>query len=201
MKRARLQIEEKEYWKIIDKSLVKSKIDVTKQMRLIKNELSEKSLKELIGFCYHNSELYRKAYTSHMWAAVYTAMKGCGDSSFHYFRCWLVTRGSQVYYDALNNPDSLVSEFEKFEFEDEIQFEFMHDIANEIYKGDPEGRLVEDIIEEEYEWDFESKSEMEMSEIEFDWSGKEIESLKKICPKIFDRYWYSPLKSRYYDKI
>ncbi len=188
-------ISENEFWKILDNSL-KSATSISNQMELLKNDLQKMSLEEIVGFCYYNYELYRKAYKPNLWAASYIAMKGCGDSSFHYFRCWLITRGEKVYYSALSNPDSLVTEFENYEYEEDIQFDFMAEFARQVYY-DSKGKDLDDIIEKKFEQDFKSKSEMELSElIVFDWSEDDTESQKRKCPKIFERFWDNPLKSR-----
>lgn len=116
---------------------------------------------ELFGFCYHSVELYRKALTSDLWAAVYVARGGCGDDSFHYFRCWLVKQGKSIYYNVLNNPDSLLSVFEKYKNADQILSDsILIEIQDIYYKM--KGKDLDVVIEERYCLEFENKSEIEM---------------------------------------
>lgn len=189
-------IEEKNYWKIIDNSLVNPLISVSEQMEIIELELFKKSVNELVGFHYWNRELYRKAYTSRLWAAAYIARGGCSDDSFHYFRCWLVTRDSNVYKNALENPDNLISEFSKYEYRDDIQYEFLNEHIEYAYRRIAQDNLpFDEMVENEYEMEFDNKGEEEMSQIiEFDWDENDEDSLRRICPRLYERYWNSPLK-------
>lgn len=155
--------------------------------------IEESTEEELIGFCYHSVELYRRALTSDLWAAVYVARGGCGDDSFHYFRCWLVKQGKSIYYNALNNPDSLLSVFEKYENVDQILSDsILVEIQDIYYKLKNEDLDI--IIEEGYYLEFENKSELEvLNEIEFNWGEDSIESIRKICPRLCEKYADTPL--------
>lgn len=192
-------ISEDEFWEIIDNSLVGAKYLAETQYQQLEQILKTKSLEELIGICYHSIELYRKAYTPELWAAPFIAMGGCGDDSFHYFRCWLVNRGKYVYYNALKDPDSLVSEFEHYEYRNDIQADLLKLYVNDVYKGISGGNTdLDDVIESEYEEQLNTKGEMELSElIEFDWDGNDEKRLKNICPRIFAKYWNNPLQDKY----
>jgi len=190
-------ITENEFWEIIQESLKgEANFSIPKQYQLLKSIFNSKTTEELVGFYYYASELYRKAYTSELWAAVYIARGRYGDDSFHYFRCWLVTRGKEIYYTALNNPDSLISEFKNYKYRDDILTDNITVTINEYFRErHPEKLELSTVIEEEYKEEFDTLGEMEMSAlIKFNWEEGDKESLKEICPNLFKRYWGNPLK-------
>ena len=191
-------ISENEYWEIIGKSLMGPNNSITKQYKILIEIFDKLTEEQLFGFSYYATEFYRKAYTSELWAAVYIAIGGCGDDSFHYFRCWLATRDKKTYYNALKNPDSLVSEFKKFTYRDDLFADPIQVEVDEYYRQKyPQKPELLDVIEKKYKEAFKTKSELEMSEIiEFNWEENDKESLKKICPKIFEEYWNKPLKNK-----
>ena len=191
-------ITEDQFWEIIETSLLNTNYSLKTQYSQLEQVLKTKSLDEVIGFYYHSIELYRKAYSPELWAAPYIARNGCGDDSFHYFRYWLLTRGKKVYYDALKDPDSLISEFEHYEYRNDIQAESLSSIANELYAEiTGEKFYLSSVIESEYEEKFDTKDEMELSmNIKFNWHENNEKSMKTICPKIFERFWKKPLKER-----
>lgn len=193
---------ENDYWKIIEKSLKESDGSIDKQNQSLLKIFEGLDKEQLIGFCYHWVELYRKAYTSELWAAAYVVRGGCGDDSFHYFRCWLTTRSRKTYYNALDNPDSLTSEFRKYKYQDEIQSDSIRVLVEEYYKQKyPDELELEEVIDEEYEEKFDTKGEMEMSRmIAFNWRENDEESIINICPNLFKEYWGNPLKNKYLEK-
>lgn len=188
-----------EFWKIIQESLQgEAKFSIIKQNHLLESGFKHRTTEELIGFYYHASELYRKAYTSELWAAAYIARGGCGDDSFHYFRCWLLTRGKKVYYAALNNPDSLIYEFKNYEFRNEILTDNVTIVVDEYFKRrHPKKLELSTIITEEYFEEFDTLGEMEMSAmIKFNWEEDNETSLREICPNLFKCYLGKPLKMK-----
>ncbi|MEM1220758.1 MAG: hypothetical protein AAGH79_17690, partial [Bacteroidota bacterium] len=49
-------------------------------------------------------------------------------------------------------------------------------------------------IEENYEQKFDHKDEMEMAvSFEFNWDEEDPDSLRKICPNLYDKYWDNPM--------
>ena len=189
-------ITENDFWYIIEKSLLGKSI--SNQNKILASIFQNKSKEELIGFCYHATKLYRKAYTSRLWAALYIVGGLASDDIFHYFRCWLIYRGRKVYYDALSNPDTLMIEFEKCKYQDEIHSDAIVELVYHFYsKKYPQQDELALVIENEYDQNYETKGEVEMSEtIEFDWKIDDEESLKKLCPQLFNRFWANQLKQR-----
>lgn len=187
----RYLISEDEFWKVIEKSLLKSNQE--EQFNYIFNNLTNE---ELIGLCYHGTELYRKAFTSELWAVAYIVRGGCGDDSFHYFRNWLVKRGKSIYYNALDNPDSLINELSKYKCRNEIQSELLRvDVEYYFRRKHSDEIELSEIIEKEYDENFIYPSEDEiLLNFEFNWEENDENSLKVICPKIYKKFRKKPLK-------
>ncbi len=191
-------ISENQFWAIIEESLKgKARYSLVEQDKVLFSILETKTKEELVGFYYHASELYRKALREDLWGAVYIARNGCGDDSFHYFRSWLVRRGKKVYYDALENPDSLIDEFANYKYRDDILADLLIVELNEWYKKKSLGKIeLSELIENEYNIEYENKDEMEVIEdMTFSWTEEDEESLKKLCPRLFEKYWGNTDKS------
>jgi Protein of unknown function (DUF4240) len=186
-------ITEQQFWDIIEDSLKNTGISYDKQIENLKNNFKTKSIETLIGFHYHGFELYRKSYDANLWAAA-EIVAGCSDSSFHGFRNWLISRSQTVYNNALENPDSLLSEFEKYQFANDIFIDDFLITAAEFYKTHYKLDF-HDMIDAEYEWEFEHKSEEE-TEIVLPWDEHE-DILRDTCPKLYERYKHSPLRYSY----
>lgn len=77
----------------------------------LEEELEKLSPREILFF--------RKLYDERVWTADTVGILGANqlinggsDSDYHYFRCWLVGRGKEVYERALANADSLADVLE-----------------------------------------------------------------------------------------
>jgi hypothetical protein len=78
------------------------------QRRALQAELEKLEKDEIVAFDVGLWHLLGQANRVDLWAAAYLIRGGCSDDSFLYFRCWLVSRGKQVFEEALTDPDSLV---------------------------------------------------------------------------------------------
>ena len=111
-------------------------------------------------------------------------MGGCSDDGFEYFRYWLITRGQEVFNSTMENVDSLCDEFDKLANGDIPEFE---DIAY-IPKHILEDKYGKDFYSEEENYDFE---DVARPDIVLDWDEEDEDSMRKICPKTFDKWWDS----------
>ena len=114
-------LNEDKFWAIIENSLRNTTNEDEQELFLI-NEIGKLTIKEIIGFRLRTDKLLYDTYSSEMWCAAYIVNGGCSDDGFEYFRCWLISRGKEVYYKAKENTfwfgiavlqlyPSLVSEF------------------------------------------------------------------------------------------
>ncbi len=104
-------MEEKRFWDIlaVAASGVTEKPDwFGKQMRqTLQEELVGLPPEEILEFRRLFDQKVDDAYRNDLWGAGYLINGGCSDDGFHYFRCWLVGMGKQVFTRALADPDSL----------------------------------------------------------------------------------------------
>lgn len=152
------------------------------------NPLTEE---ELFGFRYWWEYFHGISYRQDLWAVAYVVLEGCGDDEFDYFRFWLISRGRKVFHDAMENVDSLHDVFcclgaptgpDCMEQED-LDYAVQEVLAERTGDG-------------EYFYDEIEKYEMPPapSEIEFEWNEDDLDSIRRICPRIFEKWWAGGLQ-------
>ncbi len=174
-------LDENVYWNIIDKSLKNTNNQDDQEQYLIK-EIEKLSPKEIIGFRLRTDKLLYDTYNSEMWCAGYIMNGGCSDDGFEYFRNWIISRGKTTYYKAKENPDSLISEV--IEGEEFYDFESFWYVALAAF----EHKTGKDLYEYIDEDNFKTK-EGGYPQFDFTWQESNPESMKVICPKLFDKCW------------
>lgn len=174
-------LDETIFWNIIEKSLKFSNQQA--QESFLINEIVKLTPKEIVGFRLRTDKLLYDTYNSKMWCAGYIMNGGCSDDAFEYFRNWVISRGKEVYQSAQQNPDTLISQ--KDNGEDEMfEFESFWYVALEAFEKKTSKDLYDYIDYENFK-----TSEANYPQIEFDWEDEEPESLKKICPQLFEYFW------------
>ncbi|WP_420571578.1 DUF4240 domain-containing protein [Kordia sp.] len=168
------------FWEIIEKSL-KNTNNQEAQIAFLKKELQQLTLHEIIGFRIQTDALLFDTYSSEMWCAAYIMNGGCSDDAFEYFRNWLISRGKETYENAKENPDSLINEVLE---EDYYGFEDFWYVALDVFQQKT-GKDAYDYID----YDNIHKNEGKYVDFEFTWEEDEPESMKKICPKLFEKLW------------
>jgi len=176
-------LDEELYWTIVDKSLRLGYFQFEQQQSLIK-QISKLSPKQMIGFRLRTDKLLYDIYTSEMWCAAYIMNGGCSDDSFEYFRNWVISRGKDIYYKAKENPDRLIEEvtdeLEHYGFED---FWYVALTAFRYSTGDD--------LYEYIDYDNFTTSERNYPNFAFTWEEDDPESLKRICPMLFNKMWHT----------
>lgn len=173
-------LDETIYWNIIDLSLKKTKSQEEQEQFLIK-EIEKLKINQIIGFRLRTDKLLYDTYNSEMWCAGYIMNGGCSDDGFEYFRNWIISRGKDVYYEAKKNPDSLISQFnENDEFYD---FESFWYVALTAFENKT-GKDLYDFISDDFQY-----SESKYPNFEFNWEEDKPESMKVICPRLFEKMW------------
>ncbi len=178
-------LSEDTFWEIIEKSLKNSNNkkfpSLEEQEEFLSELIQELTEEEIFGYQYNFQNFMNLSYRQDLWCVAYIVMGGCSDDGFMDFRAWLITRGKEIFFRELQNPDSLSKEFEK------------------IYDGDiPSWETVaylpKIVFEEKFEKDFykeESNYNLELKDIprlQFEWNENDQESLRKICPKVYDNW-------------
>ncbi len=169
------------YWSIIDNSLKKTANQDEQEPSLVE-ELSNLSPKQIIGFQLRTIRFLIDLYTSDVWCAAYIMNGGCSDDGFEYFRCWVISRGRDVYNKAKENPDNLISEVNGAS--DSYSFEGFLYVALDAFKSKT-GEDAHDYINDEKF----ATNEGYYPHMNFTWQEENPESMRKICPRLFDRLW------------
>ncbi len=100
---------ENAFWEIIDKAHEASKGDMDEKCAQLKSALHGLSDDDLRAFSEQYDRMDHKAYTWPLWAAAYILNGGCSDDSFMDFRDTLISMGSRVFSEAVEDPSSLSS--------------------------------------------------------------------------------------------
>jgi len=197
------------FWQIIAESLDKSNSEETQIEVLIENSfhaieelqqlsieqkqidflveyLSKLSIQEIIGFELRLDNLLKKSSSSDLLCAAFIINGGCDEIEFEFFRSWIIAKGKETFYKAIENPDSLndalPKDFDFYEIENEA-FMFVAYNAFELLAG-------EDVALDEFiDYETYTAKEGDYEEINITWDDEKPETLRKICPNLFDRCW------------
>ncbi len=173
-------LDENIFWNIIDLSLKNTNSIDDQEVFLIK-EIQKLTPEEIIGFRLRTDKLLYDTYNSEMWCAGYLMKGCCSDYGFEYFRNWLISRGKDVYLNAKENPDTLISEV--VEGNDEYEFESFWYVALTVFENKT-GKELYDYISDDFK-----TNEGNYPQFEFNWKEEKPETMKSICPKLFERFW------------
>lgn len=174
-------MEEHQFWQIVEASLQNTDSEKAQEAYLVQT-LKVLSLEEIIGFKLRTNKLLAKSFTSELWCAGYILNGGCSDDGFEYFRNWLISRGRTLFESAIINPDILVSEINSEE--EEFEFESFWYVALEAFEQKT-GKEAFDYIDY---YNFTTK-EGSYPTINFNWEEDKPETMKAICPQLFQKLW------------
>ncbi len=174
-------LDEEKFWQIVSASLENSPNEEKQEEKLI-DEIANLSPKEMIGFRLRTDKLLYDSYNAEMWCAGYIMNGGCSDDGFEYFRNWVISRGKKTYYEAKENPDSLIKEVS--DDKDEYEFESFWYVALEAFNRKT-GKNLYDYIDDEA---FKTR-EGNYPPFEFNWEEDKPETMKAICPQLFAKLW------------
>ncbi|MEP5340858.1 MAG: DUF4240 domain-containing protein [Algibacter sp.] len=173
-------LDETVFWNIVDLSIKNTKNQDDQERYLVK-EIGKLTLKQMIGFRLRTDKLLYDTYNSKMWCAGYIMNGGCSDDGFEYFRNWIISRGKKTYYKAKENPDSLITEF--IEGDEYYDFESFWYVALTAFENKT-GKELYDYISDDFK-----TNEGNYPNFEFTWKEEEPETMKAICPVLFDKMW------------
>jgi hypothetical protein len=100
---------EESFWPVIASTFAQAGGNYDQQQNELAIVLENLSLPDLIAFDNRFCQLRGQAYRWELWAAICIIQEGCGDDSFSDFRGWLICQGKDLYYSALENPETLVT--------------------------------------------------------------------------------------------
>jgi hypothetical protein len=172
-------LNEDKYWGIIEKSLKNSKNQYS-QAKFLEKEIKKLSPKEIVGFKLRTDNLIYNSYSSDLWCAASILNLGCTDDGFEYFRYWLVSRGKKTFYQAIKEPDSLISEIKHNN--DLYEFEDFFEIATNTFNT-----ITDKEINDFIDYDIFSTHDGKYPQLNFTWDEDQPETMIKICPKIYGK--------------
>ncbi|MEO5891183.1 MAG: DUF4240 domain-containing protein [Ferruginibacter sp.] len=172
-------LDENIYWQLIHASLKKT--DQDEQEEYLVSKIEQLTPVEIVGFRLQTDKFLYDTYTSDMWCAAYLMNGGCSDDGFEYFRCWLISRGKDIFYKAKENPDSLIRALD--EEMDEYEFEGFWQVAVTAFENKT-GKDLYDFIGDNFKF-----GEGDYKSIDVTWKEEDPQTMKAICPKLFDRMW------------
>lgn len=174
---------EDQFWAIVQKAVDEAGDDEDEYLEVVMHELSKLSLKEMVGFRLRTDKLLYDSYTSEMWCAGYLMNGGCSDDGFEYFRLWVISRGRKVYEAALANPDNLIDYIAEDTEVDFFEFELFWYAAIDAFEEATEADLYDYIDDDNF-----TTREGNYPNFEFNWDEEDPESMKKLCPRLFERF-------------
>ena len=177
-------MDEEQFWAIVQTAVDEAGDDEDEYLEVVKRELSKLSLKEMIGFRLRTDKLLYDSYTSEMWCAGYLMNGGCSDDGFEYFRLWVISRGRKVYEAAMANPDNLIDYIDDDAEMDFFEFESFWYVALEAFEEAVDAELYDYIDDDTFK-----TCEGNYPNFEFNWEEDEPESMQKLCPRLFEKFW------------
>ena len=174
---------EDQFWAIVQKAVDEAGDDEDEYLEVVMHELSKLSLKEMVGVRLRTDKLLYDSYTSEMWCAGYLMNGGCSDDGFEYFRLWVISRGRKVYEAALANPDNLIDYIAEDAEVDFFEFELFWYAAIDAFEEATEADLYDYIDDDNF-----TTREGNYPNFEFNWDEEDPESMKKLCPRLFERF-------------
>ena len=177
-------MDEEQFWAIVQTAVDEAGDDEDEYLEVVKRELSKLSLKEMIGFRLRTDKLLYDSYTSEMWCAGYLMNGGCSDDGFEYFRLWVISRGRKVYEAAMANPDNLIDYIDDDAEMDFFEFELFWYVALEAFEEAVDAELYDYIDDDNFK-----TCEGNYPNFEFNWEEDEPESMQKLCPRLFEKFW------------
>lgn len=169
------------FWQIIDASFYDCDNN-RYQDECLHDLLTQYHPQQILEF-YSLFENYRhKADRGDIWAAGLLLNSGHGtDDGFVYFRNWLISMGKEVYFNALENPDSLadVAITVNEDGHTQAEYEEFAYIAVDVYEKKTNGRILYDDLEEK-----------ELADSD-DWYGGDFDNpqwLTKNLPHLYQKY-------------
>lgn len=96
-----------EFWNSIEKVRIQPN-NRREQDSLIKEVLSQLELEEIVSFFQIYSYYHYWANRTELWNAAILINGGCSNDGFIDFRDWLILQGKEIYYKAIDDPDTLI---------------------------------------------------------------------------------------------
>ncbi|MEL6403159.1 MAG: DUF4240 domain-containing protein [Chloroflexota bacterium] len=95
------------FWQMIEEARRESEGNLVSEMQILIQSLVQKSEAEIKEFYFVYHSLLNEAYQASLWNACVLINCGCDEEIFGDFRAWLIAQGQDVFYKAIDNPETL----------------------------------------------------------------------------------------------
>ncbi len=174
-------LDEDVYWNIVENSS-KETDNLEDQELFLISEIQKLSPKEMIGFRLRTDQLLFDNYSSSLWCAAYIINGDSSNDGFDYFRCWIISRGKEVYYKAKSDPDSLLKEIIKDK--KSYEFESFWYVAMSAFTNATGQDLYSYI-----DYDNFVTNDENYPLLTFDWNIDDPKTIEKTCPILYQQLW------------
>jgi hypothetical protein len=174
-------LDEELYWSIIENSIRETDNQEDQELFLI-NEIGKLSPQEMIGFRLRTDKFLFDSYNPDLWCAAYIINDGCSDGGFEYFRCWLISRGKEAFYNVKTDPDSFIKQV--VEGKKSYEFEGFWYVAMNAFKNKTGKELFSFIDYERFVTNDEN-----YPLLKFNWNVDEPQTMALICPVLYKNLW------------
>ena len=127
-------MEDDRFWGLIGRTLV-DEADPERQLESLREVLRELTASEIEAFeRTFQVKLWWRSYSWDLWGAAHILNGWASDDGFEYFRCWLISKGREVFEKAVADPESLAGivapdAVEPYRFE----FELFANVTREVW--------------------------------------------------------------------
>ncbi len=192
-----LELTREDFWNYIKDARIKYKNNDSKVIDYLTEKLKEKTLEEIFSFGIVLDEVMLESYKEKLWCASYILNGETTEESFDFFRLWLISKGEEFFNDVMKNHDSIIKYIDNNEddgyADDFYENEDFFFIAIDAYRQKNNLEKFEESFEK-YLDEFDAYKERigyvdeDYPKLKFTWNEKVPQSVKKICPKLYERF-------------
>ncbi|MCD0481725.1 DUF4240 domain-containing protein [Streptacidiphilus sp. ASG 303] len=125
---------ETEFWQLLDETRNAADGDPEDQADLLVERLTALVPDDVADFARLFEVRFQRAYRWDLWGAAHLLLGGASEGAFACFRCWLISRGREVFEGALHDPDNLAELLPRFDEEEDGDAEDVGYAADEAYE-------------------------------------------------------------------
>lgn len=125
------------FWAVIGTTTAFER-DPERQSAALHDTLGKLSVDEIVAYEAAFDRQMTRSYSWDLWGAAYVVHGGASDDGFEYFRCWLISKGQEVFEKVMADPDSLADMLAP-KVEGVLEFEEFAYVAREVW-GEKTGR-------------------------------------------------------------
>lgn len=164
------------YWEIIAESL-KAK-DLEEQEKILREIIGKLTPEQIIGFALRTEMLMYNLRTDEIECAQELMTGGRSKKDLEDFISWVISRGKEVYYNAKENPDSLISQADLCST---YYFPNFSKLDAEVFELKTGKKM--------YEFIGDDVPDLGYPKVEYKLDEDDPVIMKAVFPKLFERFW------------